>query len=259
MIPSKKNIEKLQAKKRNVKPKVHQKISNSFIENAISNSNINALKTIYYLSTILQDEDLEGKDPKSLMTIKIDKREMLKFTESSASGIIKTIDQLQKTNITFLDEENKLHEGMSLLPYYGFLANKNTVEIKLFIRIASLIIDVKRKYTNINVKDLMKLKSPHTLRFLAFLNRISQYDKDIPKRKSLTLDELNLFFGTNYKKWNSIEAKILKPIQDELNNISDLSFIYESNFEALGRGRPKFKDVTIDLINNIKKIGNKRK
>lgn len=256
MIPSKKNIEKLQAKKRNVKPKVHQKISNSFIENAISNSNINALKTIYYLSTILQDEDLEGKDPKSLMTIKIDKREMLKFTESSASGIIKTIDQLQKTNITFLDEENKLQEGMSLLPYYGFIANKNTVEIKLFIRITSLIIDVKRKYTNINVKDLMKLKSPHTLRFLAFLNRISQYDKDIPKRKSLTLDELNLFFGTNYKKWNSIEAKILKPIQDELNNISDLSFIYESNFEALGRGRPKFKDVTIDLI---KKIGNKKK
>jgi plasmid replication initiation protein len=253
MIPSKKNIEKLQAKKRNIKPKVHQKISNSFIENAISNSNINALKTIYYLSTILQDEDVVGKDPKSLMTIKIDKREMLKFTESSASGIIKTIDQLQKTNITFLDEENKLHEGTSLLPYYGFLANKNTVEIKLFIRIASLIIDVKRKYTNINVKDLMKLKSPHTLRFLAFLNRISQYDKGIPKRKSLTLDELNLFFGTNYKKWNSIEAKILKPIQDELNNISDLSFIYESNFEALGRGRPKFKDVTIDLINNTKK------
>ena len=253
MIPSKKNIEKIQAKKRNLKPKVHQKISNSFIENAISNSNINALKTIYYLSTILQNEDLEDKDPKSLMTIKVDKREMLKFTDSSVSGIVKTIDQLQKTNITFLDEENELHEGMSLLPYYGFLANKNTVEIKLFVRIASLIIDVKRKYTNINVKDLMKLKSPHTLRFVALLNRVSQYDKDVPKRKLLTLDELNLFFGTNYKKWNSIEAKILKPIQDELNNISDLTFAYESNFEALGRGRPKFKDVTIDLIDNKKR------
>jgi len=253
MIPTKKNIEKVQAKKRNMKPKVHQKISNSFIENAISNSNINALKTIYYLSTILQDEDLKDKDPKSLMTIRIDKREMLKFTESSASGIVKTIDQLQKTNITFLDEENELHEGMSLLPYYGFLANKNIVEIKLFIRIANLIIDVKRKYTNINIKDLMKLKSPHTLRFLAMLNRISQYDENIPKRKSLSLDELNLFFGTNYKKWSSIESKILKLIQDELNSVSDLTFIYESNFEALGRGRPKFKDVTIDLINNKKR------
>ena len=253
MIPTKKNIEKVQAKKRNMKPKVHQKISNSFIENAISNSNINALKTIYYLSTILQDEDLKDKDPKSLMTIRIDKREMLKFTESSATGIVKTIDQLQKTNITFLDEENELHEGMSLLPYYGFLANKNIVEIKLFIRIANLIIDVKRKYTNINIKDLMKLKSPHTLRFLAMLNRISQYDENIPKRKSLSLDELNLFFGTNYKKWSSIESKILKLIQDELNSVSDLTFIYESNFEALGRGRPKFKDVTIDLINNKKR------
>ena len=44
MIPTKKNIEKVQSKKRNIKPKVHQKISNSFIENAISNSNLNALK-----------------------------------------------------------------------------------------------------------------------------------------------------------------------------------------------------------------------
>ena len=253
MIPTKKNIEKIQSQKRNIKPKSHQKISNSFIENAISKSNLNALKTIYYLSIILQNEDLKEKDPKSLITIRIDKRKMLKFTESSASGIIKTVEQMQKTSITFIDEENKLHEGMSLLPYYEFIANKNIVEIKLFVKIANLIIDVKRKYTNINIKDLMKLKSPHTIRFLAMLNRISQYDKNVPKRKSLTLDELNLFFGTKYKKWNSIEAKILKPIQNELNNISNLSFIYESNFEALGRGRPKFKDVTIDLVNNTEK------
>ena len=32
-----------------------------------------------------------------------------------------------------------------------------------------------------------------------------------------------------------------------LNN-SKISFIYESNFERLGRGRPKFRDVTIDVI-----------
>lgn len=252
MIPTEKNLKKMENNKRNIKPKVHQKISNSFIENAISNSNLSALKTIYYLSTILQDLDLKEKDEDSLITIKIDKRQMLQFTEISASTLIKTITQLQKTSISFIDEENDVHKGMSLLPYYEFIPNKNIVKIKLFIRISKLIIDVKRKYTNINIKDLMKLKSPHTLRFLALLNRISQYDIDIPKRKKLSLDELNAFFGTNYKKWSSIESKILKLIQDELNNISDLTFIYESNFEALGRGRPKFKDVTIDLINNTK-------
>jgi len=255
MIPTKKNLKRIEDEKRNVKPRVHQKISNSFIENAISNSNLSALKTIYYLSTILQDLELDTKKEDSLITIKIDKRKMLQFTELSASTIVKTIIQMQKTSITFFDEKNEIQEGMSLLPYYKIIPNKNTVEIKLFIKIASLIIDVKRKYTNINIKDLMKLKSPHTLRFLALLNRISQYDNDIPKRKRLSLDELNGFFGTNYKKWSSIESKILKPIQEELNNISDLSFIYESNFEALGRGRPKFRDVTIDLKNNKKRQG----
>jgi len=253
MIPTKKNLKKLEEEKRNVKPRVHQKISNSFIENAISNSNLTALKTIYYLSTILQDLELNNKEDDKLITIKIDKRNMLQFTGLSTSSIVKTIIQLQKTSITFIDEEKELQEGMSLLPYYKFVANKNIVEIKLFIKIAKLIIDVKRKYTNINIKDLMKLKSPHTLRFLTLLNRVSQYDKDIPKRKRLSLDELNGFFGTNYKKWSSIEAKIIKPIQEELDDISDLTFIYESNFEAIGRGRPRFKDITIDLKDNKKR------
>ena len=253
MIPTKKNLKKLEEEKRNIKPKVHQKISNSFIENAISNSNLTALKTIYYLSTILQDLDCKNKEDDKLISIKIDKRNMLKFTGLSSSNIVKTIIQLQKTSITFIDEKKEIQEGMSLLPYYKFVANKNIIEIKLFLKIAKLIIDVKRKYTNINIKNLMNLKSSHTLRFLALLNRISQYDKDIPKRKRLNLDELNGFFGTNYKKWSSIEIKIIKPVQDELNDISDLTFIYESHFKAIGRGRPKFKDITIDLQDNKKR------
>jgi len=64
----------------------------------------------------------------------------------------------------------------------------------------------------------------------------------------MTLDELNLFFGTKYKSWSSIEREIIKPVQEELNKSSTLSFIYESSFERLGRGRPKFKDIIIDII-----------
>ena len=49
----------------NKKPKTHTKIANTFIENAIVKSNINALKTVYYLSTILSKEDMtEMKDNK---------------------------------------------------------------------------------------------------------------------------------------------------------------------------------------------------
>jgi len=255
MIPTKENIRKAQEKKRNKLPKVHQKISNTFIENAITKSNQSALKTIYYLSTILTNTDLENKIDDKLMTIRIDKREMLKFTGLSLDTIIKTIKRMQQTSITFIDEDSDIVEGMSLLPRYKIIYNKNYIEIDLFIKIAKMIIEVQKNYTNINIKNLMLLKNAHSLRLLALLTRISQYDEDIPKRKRMSLDELNLFFGTNYKSWSHIEREILKPIQNELNNNCDLSFIYESNFEALGRGRPKFKDVTIDLKENKKRQG----
>lgn len=248
MIPTKENIAKIQAKRRTkLKPKVHSKIANTFIENAISKSNLSSLKTLYYLSTVLSKVDMSDMKDDKIIGIKIDKREMLKYTGLVADTIIKTVKQMQQTAITFVDEQGII-EGMSLLPRYRFVPNKNIVEIDLYARIARMIIDVKKNYTNINVKDLMNIKNKHSLRLLSLLCRISQYDPDIPKRKHLTLDELNLFFGTKYKSWSLIEREIIKPIKDELDNNSKFSFIYESNFERLGRGRPAFKDVTIDLI-----------
>lgn len=248
MIPTKENIAKVQAKRRKeLKPKVHSKISNTFIENAISKSNFSSLKTLYYLSTVLSTVDMENMKDDKIVGIKIDKREMLKFTDLTADTIIKTTKQMQQTTITFIHNDGAI-EGMSLLPRYLFVPNKNIVELDLYVRIAKMIIDVKKNYTNINIKDLMLVKNAHSLRLLSLLCRISQYDPDIPKRKHMTLNELNLFFGTNYKSWSMLELKILKPIKEDLDNTSKISFIYESNFQKLGRGRPSFKDVTIDLI-----------
>lgn len=251
MIPTKENIKKLYAEKRAKKPKVHQKISNTFIENAIANSNLSALKTIYYLSTVLESVDLQNLKDNKIIGIKIDKREMLKFTELSADTIVKTTKQMQATSITFVDYDSdgdEIIEGMSLLPRYYFVPNKNIVEIDLYVRIAKMIVDVKRNYTPMNIKDLMNVRNKHSLRLLALLCRISNYDKDIPKRKTLTLDELNLFFGTNYKTWSLIELKIIKPVKEELDENSKISFVYEPNFERLGTGRPAFKSVTIDVV-----------
>ena len=245
MLPS-----EYKAKKRaeNKKPKVHQKISNTFIENAISKNNLSTLKTIYYLSSALETFDLsEFKDNKT-MTLKIDKREMLKFTGLSVDTIIKTTKQMQETSITFRDDKDGSIEGMSLLPRYYFVPNKNIVEIDLYVRIAKMIIGVKKNYTPLNIKDLMHIKNKHSLRLLALLCKISNYDEKVAKRKRMTLDNLNEFFGTNYKRWSLIEREIIQPVQEELNANSKLSFVYESNFERLGRGRPAFRDVTIDVI-----------
>ncbi len=249
MIPTKANIAKFHAEKRASKkrPRVHSKISNTFIENAISKSNLSALKTLYYLSTVLSKVDLKNIKDNRVIDIKIDKREMLKFTGLSANTIIKTYKQMQETSITFKYPDGGI-EGMNLLPRYYFVPNKNIVELDLYVRVANMIIDVKKNYTNLNIQDLMNIKNKHSLRLLALLCRISQYDKNVAKRKKMTLDELNAFFGTNYKTWNKIEDKIIKPVKQELDANSKLSFVYDPNYEILGRGRPSFKDVTIDLV-----------
>jgi len=240
-------------REQNKKPKVHSKVSNTFIENAISKSNLSSLKTLYYLSTVLQKIDMSKMQDNKIIGIKIDKREMLKFTELSANTIIKTVKQMQETAITFFsrdDDGDEVIEGMNLLPRYVFVPNKNVVELDLYVRIAKMIINVQVNYTNINIKDLMRIRNKHSLRLLALLCKISQYNPGVPKRKHFTLDSLNEFFGTNLKSWTDVERKIIKPVKEELDNGSSFSFVYESNFEKLGRGRPAFKSVTIDLIRN---------
>ena len=253
MIPTKSNIAKMNEEKRKNKPRVHQKIANTFIENAILKNNISALKTLYYLSSVLSEVDMLNMKDDKIMGIRIDKREMLKFTELSSDTLRKTAHQMQETSISFLyhaEDGDEIIEGMSLLPRYKFIPNKNIIELDLYVRIAKMIVSVRTDYTNINIKNLMLIKSMHTLRMSALLSRISQYDENIPKRKKMTLEELNAFFGTNYKTWTRIEDKIIKPVQNELNELSKLTFIYDSNFDNLGRGRPKFRSITIDLIDN---------
>ena len=248
-MPTKENIAKMNADKRakSKKPKVHQKIANTFIDNAISRSNFSSLKTLYYLSTVLSGTDMSDIQDDKIIGIKIDKREMLKFTDLTVDTIIKTTKQMQETAITFVDADGVI-EGMSLLPRYKFVPNKNIVELDLYVRIAKMIVDVEKNYTPINIKDLMLVKNAHSLRLLALLCRILNYDKNVAKRKKMNLDELNMLFGTNYKSWSMIELKIIKPIKEDLDANSKISFVYEANFDKMGKGRPGFINVDIDPI-----------
>jgi len=231
------------------KAKPLQKISNNFIDNTITGSNMSAIKTIYYIASIIEKfEQLEQQEDKTLLNITIDTREMLKYTEMSLPEIRRNIKAMQETSITFINEAKQIEEGINLLPLYKFEYGKHKIKISLFVQIAKMIVSVKKNYTFLNTKELMRLKNKHSIRLLPLLNTIAGYDEDIGKRKRMTLEELNEFFGTKYKNLYEIERKILIPVKKELDNNSKLSFIYELNFESLGRGRPRAKDIVIDVI-----------
>ena len=158
------------------KLKPMQKISNTFINSTINKSNIGAIKTIFYLATILDKFDFE----KDIDLVRIDLNRMLKYTELTAKDIRNNLKAMQEISISFINEIEQEELMINLLPWIEFKWGKNIIEIKLFSKIARLIIDVNKNYTFINTKNLMMLKKPHSLRLLPLLNRISQYDKNIP-------------------------------------------------------------------------------
>ena len=149
-----KKKDELEAQKKESRAKPIQKISNSFIENVIYDSNVTALKTIWYLASIL--EDIETN--KELITITIDLRRMLNYTNLNAQEIRQNFKKMQKTSITFINEEEEWEEYISLIPRIEFLWGKNSINIDIYSKIAKLIIDVRKNYTHLNTHELMKLK-----------------------------------------------------------------------------------------------------
>ena len=229
-------------KQQKIKP--IQKVSNSFIDSTLHKSNLPALKTIYYLSTILDKFDHNQE----LDTLTIDLREMLKYTELTAKDIRNNLRSMQETSISFIDEKNKIETFITLIPYIEFQWGKNKIIVKLFSKIAKLIIDAVGQYSFIDTKQLMRLQNKHSLKLLPILFKLSQYSPNVAKRASYDLETLNDLFGTKYKRLVEIERKILAPVKDELDAESKLSFVYEIDYINLGQGRPKANKITIDLV-----------
>lgn len=252
---------KLKEKLQNRKIQPHQKISNDFIDNTIHKNNLICLKIMFYLASVLKEKDLdEVKDDTTLVSSEISTRQMLKYIGIKTADIRQNLKAMQETSISFVDEKEDIIEGMSLLPHFQIKYGKDRTEIRLFKRIAKMIIGVGRNYTFLDTSKLMKVRSKHTLRILPLLYQISQYSDNVGKRKRMDLDQLNEFFGTKYKNIYTITKNILDPVKDELGIISTKSFIYEVNTDTLGvAGRPKALAVTIDLIEIEPHLFNQKK
>ncbi len=268
------------------KPLALRKISNNFLMNSIQNSNKNTLKTIFYMATVIRDLDLQSyKNEEDLIEFFIDRDKVEAYTNIDFREIRNSLKAMQKTSITFVNEEKELELNVSLLPLFEVFWGKNKIRCKIFVKIAKLIIDVKSNYSYLNTKQFMKFENKHSIRMLGLLNKIDSNDRptdkeyklkkikdnldlirdypdyakeknleeenrklsreDLPKVIELTLNELNEFFGTKYKKWNDFERKVLSPVEDELKNKSPLYFIFDKKFDNSGKGRPKFESVRI--------------
>jgi len=219
------------------------KIKNDLVESFVKSNNLTALKILFFLAY-----DLKRK-PTHLTKIKINTKQLCEYCNINEQTLKKNIKRMQETSISWKDE--KAENFVSVIPiakfgYNGFL------EIEMFDCILNMILEVKNKYTLVNAEQLMRLKSKHSARMILLLEMMNGFDEHIPKLKRYELDELNLLFGTNYKRLGQFEQKILKPVKEDLDTNSKLSFVYDINYdkEAHTVGRAKAVGVTIHLIDN---------
>jgi hypothetical protein len=220
------------------------KIKNDLVESFIKQNNLTALKILFYIAY-----DCQKLPSGDIVKIKMSTKDICEYCKVDIKTIVRNLEQMQKTSISWTDEKKK--SFVSVLPKCEIVYGGN-IELTMFKEILQMIVDVKSKYTTINAEQLMLMKSKHSARMLLLLEMINGFDKDIPKLKKYDLEELNLLFGTNYKRLGQFEQEVLKKAKQDLDNNSKLSFVYDINYdkEMNTVGRAKAVGVTIHLIDN---------
>lgn len=224
-------------------------ISNSLIESFVNKNNVVALKILFYIS--------KGKlDPKEteLVKFKIDNKKLCEYCNINMQTLRRNLKQMTETSITFV-AEGQYEEFISVIPkvkniYGGF------IEFSMFNKVLKLIQEVENKFTVIDLQNLMKLKSKHSIKMIQLLEMIQGFSKNVAKRKYYSLEELNGLFGTNYKTVYEFERRILKNTKEELDQVSNLTFTYSKKMdkEDIGTaGRPKSIGLYIELLDNKKR------
>jgi len=234
--------------KLSTKPKAKKsnivKIKNDLVESFIKQNNLTALKILFYIAY-----DCEKVPSGEIIKIKMNTKNICEYCKVDIKTITRNLEQMQKTSISWSDEKKK--SFVSVLPKCEVIYGGN-IEITMFKEVIAMIVDVKNKYTTINAEQLMLMKSKHSARMLLLLEMINGFDEDIPKLKKYDLDELNLLFGTNYKRLGEFEREVLKKAKKDLDDNAKLSFVYDVNYDKEFNtvGRAKAVGVTIHLIDN---------
>jgi plasmid replication initiation protein len=252
-----------EARRKKLKPQTPEnlaKIDNALIEAFVSKNNLFALKILFYIAKMKIELDIKELE---LQTITLNVDNTLEYCKIDIRTLKRNIKQMTETSISFVDKKEDITEYISILPYAKIY--KNNIEIKMFKKIIMLIAELKNKFTIIDLDNLMQLESKHSVRMVQLLeyirgfsssDTVAETDKkvSIPKRKRYLLEDLNGMFGVDYKRFADFERKILKPVKEELDDKSDLSFLYQlEEDKTVSQGRKKHIAVTIDLVDNIKR------
>ena len=226
------------------------KIDNQFIEGFLSKNNTVALKIIFYIARIHNYDHKNLPISKTLMEsttrITLDTKTLCRKCNIVESQLNDNLERLMKTTITTVDNKEELVK-YALIPRTKRIYGKHLLEIDIYNYVLNFIIQIEKNYTTMDFNNIMNIKNKHSLKMIQLLERISRFGDKVAKRKFYSLEEMNEMFGTKYRNNKEFQIRILDKVQEELDMYSKLSFLYESVYTTVGKGRPKSKGFMIDI------------
>jgi plasmid replication initiation protein len=241
------------AKKRSKKSNVVQ-ISNPFLEAFTKNNDLVSFKVLLYIAKAKLDKviKIDKLDDYQTYKVPLDLKNISEYLNLDIRTIRSAVTKLNSTSINYRRVENGKDQEtfVNLLPRGVINYTNNTLDVWVFGEILKQIY-ATTKYSYVQTKNFIELKSKHSIRMLLFLERINNFSKDVAKRKILELEELNRLFGTNYKSYTIFENKVLMPAKRDLDQYSSITFLYTKNKDKIKiKGRARIVSITIDLIKN---------
>jgi hypothetical protein len=185
-----------------------------------------------------------------LSTLTLDIKNIKKNLDLDFHNLRRNVKQIQKTIITIKNKKNITDLNLITKCFYDY--DNQLIKIDVYNEILEELQELKNKYTIINLDNLFKLNNKHSIKFIQILENINSYDKFIPKTREFTNKELNELFNTNYKGFREIERAIIKPVLSELDELSNLTFIYDVvyDLDVNRSGRKPITGIKIYLKEN---------
>lgn len=196
------------------------KISNDFVHSVITNNNALTLKILFYIISngkIQNDNEYSSKAVLELGLLK-------KTLNIDFKTLRRNIQLIQKTLITIHTDKKEIIDS-NIIHYAKYDYKNQSLVCLIYKDIISYLIDLKNKFTIIDLDNLFQLQGKHSIRLLLILENLNGYT--YAKNITYNLYELNQLLGTNYKTITEIERAVLLPVQKELDQYSKLTFIYD--------------------------------
>lgn len=221
----------------------------NLIQAFIKNNNSLGLKIAIILSGARERIDYD-KDNR----VKFDVDELCSLCRIDREYLSNHLRKMKQTIYKYVDLDGSVGETVPLHSHQYTRDNKY-IYIEVSSRARQLFTELSSRkeiegfrFTQAISKNLMNLDlrevSKHTLKMQMLLEMINSFST--VKRKTMSLAEINGYFGTKYERYGDIDRKILRKIKIDTDIYSSISFEYSPKVTQ----NNKVEAVIIDVIDN---------